>query len=59
MSIPGWKEQSPFGRQRGPNGLVTGPATGQIRPDDDGAGGLLEPVVVDGELAAAWVVAAA
>src|SRR5205823_7938718 len=38
MSIPGWNEQSPFGRQRDPNGLAIGPWTGQISPDDDGAG---------------------
>ena len=36
--MPGWNEQSPFGRQRGPNGLAIGPWTGQIRPEDDGAG---------------------
>ena len=35
MSIPGWDEQSPFGRQRGPNGLVIGPDTGQMNPDEE------------------------
>src|SRR6266536_4972869 len=43
MSIPGWNAQSPFGRQRGPYGLVIGPFTGQIRPDADGAGVPVEP----------------
>src|SRR3954469_2323492 len=38
MSMPGWNEQSPFGRQRGPYGLVIGPLTGQIRPDDEASG---------------------
>ncbi|MFL6014060.1 MAG: hypothetical protein ACJ74P_07205, partial [Gaiellaceae bacterium] len=38
MSMPGWNEQSPFERQRGPNGLAIGPWTGQIRPEDEGAG---------------------
>src|SRR5579884_480731 len=41
MSMPGWKLP-----QRGPNGLVTGPLTGQIRPAADGVGGeeLVEPL---------------
>src|SRR5262245_2514726 len=38
MSMPGWNEQSPFGRQREPYGLAIGPCTGQMNPDDDGAG---------------------
>src|SRR5260221_4091804 len=33
MSTPGWNEQSPFDRQRGPYGLVIGPCTGQTKPD--------------------------
>src|SRR6266702_6943893 len=35
MSIPGWISQMPF-RQRGPNGLVIGPCTGQMNPADEG-----------------------
>src|ERR1051326_1374082 len=57
MSIPGWNEQSPFGRERGPYGLVIGPLTGQIKPDDDGAG---VPCELDdaGRLSAARIFAA-
>ena len=35
MSIPGWTAQTPW-KQRGPNGLVIGPLTGQISPAADG-----------------------
>src|SRR5438477_11904597 len=38
MSMPGWNERAPFGRQRGPYGLVIGPLTGQIRPEEETAG---------------------
>jgi hypothetical protein len=34
MSIPGWKPP-----QRGPNGLVIGPLTGQMKPAALGVGG--------------------
>src|SRR5215211_2759224 len=43
MSMPGWNEQSPFARQRGPYGLVIGPLTGQISPEADGAGLPVDP----------------
>src|SRR5215212_8623801 len=45
MSIPGWNEQSPFGRHRGPYGLVIGPLTGQIRSEAEtaGAGSPVDP----------------
>src|SRR6266498_2055449 len=61
MSIPGWKEQSPFARQRGPYGLVSVPLTGQIKPEEDGGGIPLdggEEGVGDGALCAAWIFAA-
>src|SRR5712691_2228491 len=35
MSIPGWISHTPL-RQRGPNGLVIGPCTGQMNPADEG-----------------------
>src|SRR5512132_2139366 len=56
MSMPGWNEQSPFGRQRGPYGLLIGPLTGQTRPDADGVPD--EPDVdpdADGPLSAARI----
>src|SRR5580765_9080796 len=57
MSMPGWTEQSPFPRQREPNGLVIGPFTGQMNPEADGASPL--PLDTGGAVrAAAWIFAA-
>src|SRR5262245_50367642 len=64
MSIPGWNEQSPLPRHRDPNGLVIGPLTGQMKPEEDTVVLELPPDAAAvggggaGWLSAAWIFAA-